>query len=218
MQSVFRILICVLLVAIGAGCATTPMDYTAFQKHHPSSILVLPPKNQSVAVEAPYSYLSAVTKPLAEIGYYVFPVAVVDQFMKENGLPTPDEMHGVSLSKLDEILGADSVMYITINNYGTKYQVTASVSVVTAEAQLVDVKTGTQLWEGSVTVKESTGNSNNSLLVAIVSAAINQVVNTSRDRAAELCPKANWDMFWSKKRGLLYGPRHALHGKEEIPQ
>jgi hypothetical protein len=26
---------------------------------------------------------------LAEKGYYVLPVAVIDQFLKENGLPTP---------------------------------------------------------------------------------------------------------------------------------
>jgi hypothetical protein len=41
-----------------------------------------------------YIYLSTLTKPLAEKGYYVLPVAVIDQFLKENGLPTPAEMNG----------------------------------------------------------------------------------------------------------------------------
>jgi hypothetical protein len=37
---------------------------------------------------------------LAEKGYYVLPVAVIDQFLKENGLPTPAEMNGIPLEKI----------------------------------------------------------------------------------------------------------------------
>ena len=44
------------------------------------------PLNASPDVKATYSYLSTVTRPLAERGYYVFPVAVVDQVLKDNGL------------------------------------------------------------------------------------------------------------------------------------
>ena len=69
------------------GCATTPYDYAPYRQHMPRSILVLPPLNESVEVNAPYSYLSTVTRPLAECGYYVFPVAVIDAFLKDNGLP-----------------------------------------------------------------------------------------------------------------------------------
>jgi hypothetical protein len=56
--------------------------------HPPRSILMLPPLNESTAVEATWGYLSTVTQPLAERGFYVFPVAVIDQFLKENGLPS----------------------------------------------------------------------------------------------------------------------------------
>ncbi len=63
------------------GCATTPYDYAPYRQHMPRSILVLPPLNKSVEVNAPYSYLSTVTRPLAECGYYVFPVAVIDAFL-----------------------------------------------------------------------------------------------------------------------------------------
>src|SRR5262249_17607729 len=81
-------------LALLTGCATpTPYDYTNYREHPPRSILVLPPLNESTAVGATYSYLSTVTRPLAEMGYYVFPVAVVDQFLKENGLPSAGEMH-----------------------------------------------------------------------------------------------------------------------------
>ena len=39
--------------------------------------------SHSTDVRATYSYLSTVTMPLAEKGFYVFPVALVDQMMKD---------------------------------------------------------------------------------------------------------------------------------------
>ena len=58
------------------GCRA-PHDYSAYLDHMPRSILVLPPLNNSLEPVAPYIYLSTVTRPLAERGYYVFPVAVI---------------------------------------------------------------------------------------------------------------------------------------------
>ncbi len=61
-------LVCVVLMLTG-GCATpAKYDYTAYRANLPKSVLVLPPLNQSVAVNAPYSYLSTVSRPLAESG------------------------------------------------------------------------------------------------------------------------------------------------------
>jgi hypothetical protein len=104
-----------------AGCATLPpKDYTEFRKSNPRSILVLPPINESTEVGATYSVLTTTTAPLAELGYYVLPVAIVDQFLKENGLTVPGEMQQAPLNKLHEVFGADAVMYMTIEQYGSK--------------------------------------------------------------------------------------------------
>ena len=94
------------------GCVTPPKpyDYSAFERMPPRSILVLPPINETVAVEGTYSYLTTVSRPIAEQGYYVFPVAVIDQLMRENGLPDAAEMQKVPLDKLREITGADAVL------------------------------------------------------------------------------------------------------------
>ena len=72
------VLVCILLLT---GCVPSQqnIDYTAFRASKPRSILVLPPLNNSPDVRATYSYLSTVTQPLAEAGYYVFPVALVDR-------------------------------------------------------------------------------------------------------------------------------------------
>ena len=93
---------------LATGCATQqPYDYTAFRQSRPASILVLPPLNSSPDIAATYSMLSQVTLPLAESGYYVFPVSLVDETFRQNGLSNAAEMHSVTPGKLREIFGGD---------------------------------------------------------------------------------------------------------------
>lgn len=196
-----------LLTLALAGCVTKkPYDYTAFREHPPRSIVVLPPLNQSADVKGTYSYLSTVTLPLAEMGYYVYPVAEVDQLMRENGLPTAGEMHQVPLNKLAEIIGADSVLYITLRQYGSKYQVISSVTTVTADGKLLDIKTGQTLWEGTTTVQQSSGDSGGGIIGALITAVVTQVVNSATDPAHDVSSMANFQLFSTKDHGLLHGP------------
>jgi hypothetical protein len=202
-----RLLEFMLSLAITAGCATQqqPKDYSQFLAHKPRSILVLPPLNQSTQVEAPYIYLSTITQPLAECGYYVFPVAIVDAFMKENGLPSADEMQTVPLNKIREILGADAVLYVTIEEWGQKYVIIDSITTVKAKARLVDVATGTELWTGQEYLAQGTGNGNNNGLAQLVVAAVSQVVGHLSDRTHEVSRLANNAMVFDSANGLLRG-------------
>ena len=186
------------------GCVTKPYDYTNFRAHPPRSILVLPPLNESTDTRGTYGYLSTVTRPLAEMGYYVFPVLVVDQFMKENGLPTAGEMHQIPLDKIRDIIGADAVLYITLKQYGSKYQVVTSTTIVTAEGKLVDVRTGTILWAGTASVQQSSSSGN--VIADLVVAAVDQAINSSTDQAHGLASQVNIQMLMTKDHGLLYGP------------
>ena len=60
----------------------------------------------------------------------MFPVAVIDAFLKENGMPTPGEMHKVSLARVREVTGADAVLYVTLEDWGQHYNVVSSQTVV----------------------------------------------------------------------------------------
>jgi hypothetical protein len=175
---------------------------------------VLPPINQSTAVEGTYSYLSTVSMPLAEMGYYVFPVAVVDQFLKENGMPTAGEMHQAPLNKILEILGADAVVYVTLTQYGTKYQLINSRTAVMLQAKIVDTRTGLTLWEGTGGAEQNSGGSGN-LIADAIAAAITQVVDSSTDAAHGVCGPANFNLLTLKNRGILYGPYHPKYLEEE---
>jgi hypothetical protein len=190
-----------LALPLFAGCASKPYDYTNFRAHPPRSIVVLPPINHSTDIRGTYGYLSTVTRPLAEMGYYVFPVAEV---MKENGLPTAGEMQQVSLKKIGDILGADAVLYITLLKYGSKYEVITSVTTVSAEAKLVDVKTGLTLWSGNVIVQQSSSSDN--VIADLVVAAVDQIINSSTDQAHKISGQANVQLLTTEDQGLLYGP------------
>ena len=194
-------------LAATSGCVRKPPDFREFRRHEPRSILVLPPQSQSVTVNAPYAYLSTVTMPLAELGYYVIPVGIVDAMLKENGLPTPGEMWTASPAKLHEVFGADAVLYVKITDWGTKYVVLSSNTVVGAKASLVDTATGAELWTGEVHLVQASGGSGN-LAVDLVAAAVSQIVNTSTDQAHLLSRAANFQLFHDKTFGLPLGQRH----------
>lgn len=189
------------------GCATqAPYDYTALNVHKPRSILVLPPLNNSVEVDATYIYLSKVTQPLAERGYYVFPVEVIDRFMKENGLPSSAEMHQVPLDKIKDIINPDAVLYVTIDNWGQKYQILSSTAIVSVSAQLIDVDTGTLLWKGHAQAVQQSDDGGGGLAGMLVSALVTQVVGKNFDQTPQLAHLANYMLFHTEGQGLLEGP------------
>jgi len=210
-------LLCSILLLTLAGCVAPP-DYTAFRALHPRSILVPPPLNDSTDLAATYGYLSTVTQPLAEQGYYVFPVAMIDQFFKENGMPTAYEMQQAPLDKIEEIFGADAVLYTKVKQYGTKYMIIDSTTIVEVEAKLVDVKTGSTLWTGRALRQISSGDGGGGLIGALVSAAVTQIINSSTDEAHKLCPVANMQLLTLKRNGLLYGPYHPEHLTDHLPE
>jgi len=189
------------------GCATVPpKDYTEFHKSNPRSILVLPPANETTEVIAPYSVLTTATRPLAELGYYVIPVVLTDHFLKENGLSLPAEMHAAPLAKLQSVFGADAVLYITVEKYGSKYQLVASNTMVYVRAKLLDARTGTLLWEGRA---NTVYNGQSGLLEALVEQVLNKLI----DQAHQVAGMASYQLLTIPGQGLPKGPRSPEYGK-----
>jgi hypothetical protein len=193
------------LILLLIGCAT-PKNYDKFRAANPRSILVLPPKNQSTDVRGTYSFLSTVTMPIAEKGFYIFPVAIVDQMMKENGLPSANEMHEVSLKKIKEILNPDAVLYLTLQQYGSKFVVVESQTTVVAHGKLVSTVSGEVLWEGTVEKVVSSGNSGGGLAGLLIGAVVSQAVNSTVDHAHDVSIVASEELFTTDGQGLLNGP------------
>ena len=192
-----------------SGCVAPPQakDYSELRKSNLHSILVLPPINETTEVGATYSVLTTVTRPLAELGYYVFPVVMVDHFLKENGLTIANDMHQAPLQKLHEVFGADAVLYITVEKYGSKYQLLAANTFVYLRAKLVDCRTGVLLWEGRA---ETIFQGQSGVLEALVT----QVLNKLTDQAHGVAAMASYQLLTIPGQGIPKGPRHSEHGKE----
>ncbi|KAF1053825.1 MAG: putative lipoprotein [Stenotrophomonas maltophilia] len=168
-------------------------------------------------MKATYGMLSQVTYPLAEAGYYVLPVALVDETFRQNGLTTPADIHQLPTTKLREIFGADAGLYVTVTQYGTKYMLLSSASIVTASAKLIDLKSGTTLWTGTATASSEEGNSNSGGLVgALISAAVNQIIASAQDDASYPIAGMTGARLLSAGQpgGLLYGPRSPKYGTD----
>ncbi|MEY8877318.1 MAG: DUF799 domain-containing protein [Leptothrix sp. (in: b-proteobacteria)] len=197
-----------------SGCATpVPYDYTAFKASKPASMLVLPPVNETSEVKAGYGVLSQVTFPLAEAGYYVVPVTLMDETFRQNGFSNPEEIQNVSAQKLREIFGADAAVYITIKQYGTVYSVISSETRVTVQGRIVDLKTGALLWQGAATASSAEGNnsSQGGLVGMLVTAVVKQIVGSVTDAGFQYAGNASQRLLMPRPNGVLPGPRSPLY-------
>jgi hypothetical protein len=195
------------LAAVGllTGCATAdrPRDYDAFFTRHPRSIVVVPPMNRTTAVDAPAVFSTTITRPLAERGYYVFPVALTTGVLRDLGITDEGLVRNTPPQRFKEVFGADAVLYVTINSWTTTYIVLSSQVTVNATYELVDTATGTTLWKRTQQVAQ--GSRGNNLIEMLVSAAITAATVDYRP----LAQQANAVVVYKQAEGLPSGPYHS---------
>lgn len=130
---------------------------------------------------------------------------------KENGVTNGNDAQSISPQKLQEIFGADAALYIRIKEYGSKYQVIQSVATVSADAKLVDLKTGDVIWTGEKKLVQASSDGNAGLIGMVVGALVEQIAGSFNDRAYPLASMVNTQLFtptnYNPGMGLLYGPR-----------
>jgi hypothetical protein len=207
-----------LAVALFAtGCASVPQpapyDYTAFKQSNPASILVLPPTHSTPNIRASDSVWAQVTFPLAESGFYVLPVTLVAESLRQNGVTLADEAHQIPLDKLREVFGADAVLYLNVTEYGTVYRVVASETSVSVQARLLDGLTGELLWEGAARASSAEQqNQEQGLVSMLITAAANQIISSVRDDSHPMAGLATRRLLSAGQgRSILFGPRSPNH-------
>jgi hypothetical protein len=208
-----------LLVILFSGCANQrTYDYSALKAAHPASILILPPTNNTMDVTATYAMLAQMTYPLAETGYYVVPVALMDVAFKENGVTNASDAQSISPAKLREIFGADAALYTEIIEYGVSYKLISSETAVAAKTRLVDLRTGAVLWSGYARSSSAENQNNNSggLAGLLVNAIASQIVNSLIDNTYTYAGITSQRLLTGGVNGqILYGPRSPYYGQEK---
>lgn len=206
MKRAFTLVLFVALLA-GGGCETpTPTDVELFRQHEPKTILVIPPLNRSAEAGVEDVFLATITMPLAERGFYVIPVVLANEMFKAQGVPTPQEMHQVSLAKLREIFGADAVLYTSIDTWTTEYIVLNSKTTVTVSYRLVSTATGTELWQRTQTAIHSSGGGGDPLAM-VVAAAVHSIADAVADYKPGLAAQANATAILDETTGIPKGQR-----------
>ncbi|MDR5737011.1 MULTISPECIES: DUF799 domain-containing protein [unclassified Caballeronia] len=219
-RRLFAMLAALLMLSACASRAPQQADYTAFRNSKPHSILVLPPVNQTSDINATHGMLAQMTMPLAEGGYYVVPVAEMEETFKHNGLTTPTDIQNTAPAKLREIFGADAALYTTVTSYGSKFVVIDSKTVVAANAKLVDLRSGDELWKGTATANGSetgfnVGMGNGSLVGILVQGVAKQITNSLTDKSFDVAGLTSQRLLATGgKTGLLYGPRSPKFGTD----
>lgn len=199
-----RLGIAIVTLCVAAGCM--PRDLATFYAHHPRSIVVVPAVNETVEVSAPAVFITTVTRPLAERGYYVFPVHLTDLILKDLGFAEAGHIHLLPPERFHDVFGADAVLLITIKDWSTKYLVLASSVDVRMEYVLKDTRTGTVLWQTEKFVSESKGGGDPiSLIVAAVHALFTDYLPLAR--------QANEQVFLPPA-GLPAGPYHPEYKRD----
>lgn len=213
LPGLMRRLAAVGMLALLTACATkqvAPYDYTALKQSKPASLLVLPPVNDSPDVAASYSVLSQLTFPLAESGYYVLPVSLVDETLRQNGMSNAPDIHAIEPAKLRQIFGADAAVYVTVKRYGSVYKVIASEATVEVEARVVDLRNGQLLWDGKAiaSTAEQANSGQGGLVALLVKAVVEQIANSLGERSHQVAGIAGQRLLGAGgPNGLLYGPR-----------
>jgi hypothetical protein len=215
-----RLLLAGLITTAAAvsGCATRPppYNYTAFQQAKPASLLVLPPVSIAPDVKATPGVWAHATRPLAEAGYYVLPVTLVDETLRGNGIQTANDAQDISYSKLREVFGADAAVYMKVSRYGTSYRIVDSETRVDVQARIIDLRNGSLLWEGSAfaTTAEQTQSNQGGLAGLLVAAIVKQIVGTAVDASFDYAGIANARLLSAPRyNGVIPGPRSPAFGK-----
>lgn len=196
------------VVILISGCVAPPhkQDYSKFRDVSPRSILVVPAISKSVDVNAPDYFLATISRPLAERGYYVFPVNMVRTVLADDGLGDANMVHAGDPRRLGELFGADAVMYISIERWDAKYVVLSTKVTVELDYSLRSARTGEEIWKNhQVMVYQPQSNAGNGL-AGLIADAITAAVTKAAPNYIPLAQQANSNAVYIKGIGLPAGP------------
>lgn len=199
------------------GCASAPPprpSFDEFRAENPRSILVVPATNESVDVNAPDYFLATISKPLAERGYYVFPVNMVRSVLADDGLNDADLVHAADPRRLGQLFGADAVMYISIERWDARYVVLSTTVTVELTYSLKSAKTGQELWKNHQVMVYQPRASSGGGLAALIVDAIAAAIAKAAPNYIPLAQQANVRAIDMTHTGLPAGPYDPMYRKD----
>lgn len=209
------LLLSIALLAL-TGCATVPMGtkgdaYPAmYTDKKPVTMLVVPAINESTAANAGDLLNVTVAQPFTNHGYYVLPVPLVADIFKREGILEGTQIKGMPTAVFKKNFGADSVLFMTIENWDKNYVVVAGNITVGIEYVLLSTTTNEVLWSYDQKVVVDTSGSSGNILVDLVATAITTAVADYVPVAAQVHATAIQSMPFGK-----YHPRNGTDSSDK---
>lgn len=205
MNKVLAILAALLL----GGCVAQPVkkDMSAFQAAAPRSILVVPVVNKSLDVDAPNYVLAALPVPVAEKGYYVFPVNTAKYVLEQEGFYEGEQVHEQPPEVLARLFDADAILYVTITRWDAQYVLISTTVTVAFEYRLVS-RDGTEIWRERMQMQYTPQNNNSGgpPIAQLIGALVNAAIVRAAPNYMPLTQQANRQVFMFGPNALPDGP------------
>jgi len=208
------LILCVLLLANCAPKLISKGDaYPDHYKEVPNSILVLPPINESTAADAKDFYSATIMAPLAFTGYYVFPIEVVTEILKKEGLADTEMLMNAPPQKFKEYFGADAVLYIKILKWNTFYFVLGGNVTVAIDSELKSTTTGKTLWkyDGELTVDTTAEDRNVPGIAGLILKLAETAAKTAFTDYVPIAKRVNVMVLQT----MPFGKYHKQHGQDK---
>lgn len=211
----FSIFIVLFISACVPTMSTKMTEFPLMYEENPTSILILPPMNESTAAEAKEYYSTTIQEPLAFSGYYTFPYPITSEILKMEGIYDTELLANLPLIKFKEYFGADAVLFTTIKKWDLSYMVLASTLTVSIDCNLKSTTSDETLWKytGTVVVDLSGGDTGGGL-VGLLAKAIVTAISSAMADYAPYAQQANYRALAT----MPYGKYHAQHNKDQNVQ
>jgi hypothetical protein len=171
--------------------------------------------NRTVDVTASDYFLSTISRPVAERGYYVYPVYVVKRLLEDDGLSDANLVHQADPKRLGALFGADSILYIIIDKWDAKYAFISTTVEVEFRYSMKSGKTGEEIWSSKEYLNYTPQNqSSGSPLGALIGAAISAAVTKAAPNYIPLAQQANGKAVTQVHQGLPSGPYLETYKKD----
>lgn len=193
------------------SCGTTKIQaFPKMYEENPLIMLIMPPINNSTAVDAKDYFYTTMTVPIAEAGYYVLPPAMTMATLQRESAYDSERFIDGDLSKFGQLFGADVAVFTIINSWNKSI----IGSTITIELEYIFKSTNTNevLFHRQAKIKcdTSTGMKGNGLLGTLLVATADAVRTAASDyvSVAVMCNE-------TALSDIPYGKYHPAHKSDK---
>lgn len=204
-----KIAIILLCCFVASGCTpmlTRGVQYANMYEHKPTTLLVMPPINNTTNVEAKDLLYTSISKPLIEAGYYVISPYLAMDVLKNESAYDAELFIDAPLNSFHQYFGADAVVFSIINTWTKQgFGVRTDITYIIKSARTNDV-----LFEKKCNLYlDLSSTAQTSSPFAALTNLIVSAVNTATTEHIEAARKANYYIFYDIPRGK-YHPQYML--------